>query len=113
MIDSNSSSSSSSSISSSNSSSSSNAANEVRQVRTFRQQRTFYGDSQPSQVRQNRRRIQVRRPRQLPIQSPISQHEPMVFNDDAAVLDDDYIERNDMKRLNILYEETLAYSDRV
>ena len=40
------------------------------------------------------------------------QHEPMILNDDAAVLVDD-IERNDMKRLNILYEETLAYSDLV
>jgi hypothetical protein len=50
---------------------------------------------------------------QLPMQLPIPQHELMILTDDAAVLDDDDIERNDMKRLNILYEETLAHSDLV
>jgi hypothetical protein len=47
------------------------------------------------------------------MQPPIPQHVLMILNDDAAVLYCDDIERNDMKRLNILYEETLAYSDLV
>jgi hypothetical protein len=44
------------------------------------------------------------------MQLPMQQYEPMILNDDAAALDVDDIERNDMKRLNILYEETLACS---
>ena len=103
----------SSSSRSSSSSSSTNAESLVRQLRTHRKPRTHFGDSQPSQVRKNKRRIQVRRPRQLPIQSPMPQHEAMIFNDDAAVIHDDDIERNDMKRLTILYEETLTYFDLV
>ena len=85
----------------------------VRQLRTVRKPKTHFSDSQPSQVRKHKRSIPVRRPRQLSMQSPMPQHEPMTLNDDAAVLDDDDIERNDMKRLNILYEETLAHSDLV
>ena len=41
--------------------------------------------------------IPVRHPRQLPIQSPMPHDEPMIFTDDAAVLDDDDIELNDIQ----------------